>query len=186
MNKNSRAITLTELLVAISLIGLVIIGIGSLEVFARRHLLAADRRARLQNEDSLALEHITKHLNQAIGNITDTPIQAQTISSIQVRIDSNQNGQVDLTDTSVYYRRSGTNVQFSTNGANWQNLATHIVAPGAAGFPNGGFIITTPQINQFDITITSRWDPGVAATVNADNPQIQMQTSVVAPSVSVN
>ncbi len=66
-----RSITLVELLVAVVLVGLLVLGISSLDVFSRFHLLTADRRVQLQNEASLCIERIAKDVERGIGTASD-------------------------------------------------------------------------------------------------------------------
>lgn len=67
MNRN-KSITLTELLIAISLLGLLVIGLSSIDTFSRFHLMTSDRRAKLQHDAAFVLGHMSKEIARAIGN----------------------------------------------------------------------------------------------------------------------
>jgi Tfp pilus assembly protein PilW len=103
MPKAFRGVTLVELLVAIILIFVVILGLSSIEIFSRTHLIGSSRRSLLQNELSHSLEHMSKNIVQASGNqlsATNQPIQLIT-NGFSVQIDPNQTPQ-DLADDLIY------------------------------------------------------------------------------------
>ena len=66
-----KALTLVELLIAIIIFGLMIGGIWAIESFARYHLKTARQRAKLQNEVSFVIEHVTKNFIRVVGNAAD-------------------------------------------------------------------------------------------------------------------
>jgi prepilin-type N-terminal cleavage/methylation domain-containing protein len=76
MNSHSKkSFTLLELIIAIILLGILALGFTSIDLFARRHAVTADQRARLQNEVSLTLEHMAKNIINAVGNRGNPPLQ---------------------------------------------------------------------------------------------------------------
>lgn len=82
-------ITLIELLTAISLLSAIALGLTSIDLFTRHHVISSDRRAKLQNEVSFALDHISKSLARAIGNIpidhvNDTTLGTDIIDTVAV------------------------------------------------------------------------------------------------------
>ena len=68
MPKNRYGITLIELIVALILMFIVVLGISSIDVFSHRHVITAERRAKLQNEATFLLEHMAKNVATAVGN----------------------------------------------------------------------------------------------------------------------
>lgn len=73
---NARnGLTLIELLIAISLVGMIILAVVAVDVASRRFVNTSDYEARAQNQISPALEMIAKDVSQAIGNrvIPDPP-----------------------------------------------------------------------------------------------------------------
>ncbi len=76
---HQRGITLIEVLIAISLLSLIALGLTSIELFTRNHVTSSSRRAKLQNEISYALTHISKSLVRAIGNIKIDHVDDDTI-----------------------------------------------------------------------------------------------------------
>jgi hypothetical protein len=70
MNISSKhSLTLVELLLASALVGLLLLGVTYFDTFARDHLTVLDRRIRVQNEVSRALEHMSKNLSRGIGDV---------------------------------------------------------------------------------------------------------------------
>jgi len=64
MNRtNNRALTLTELLLAASLMGLVVITAVNLEMASRGYHFSSDREGRLQVQLSIAMEHMVKNIS---------------------------------------------------------------------------------------------------------------------------
>lgn len=192
-------VTLFELLIAITLLSAIILGLSNIEIFSRTHLISSDRRAQLQNEASYILEHMTKYLLRAVGNPNEQPIGGYSDNrGFRIRIDDNPaNGRVDTGDTWVAYRHIGNTINFYSNaGTNDlplgpagtpEVIANHVcvtVNPFDADTSSWGLVLETPGVNQFDITIRSRWD--TSQPQSQGNPQIDLDTSVVAPSVSAN
>ena len=101
-----NSITLVELLVAIALIAILILAIYNLETYSRVHLMTSARHVQVQNETSIALEHMSKQISQAIGDSSNWPVLAYSDDKgIRIRIDSNKNGILDpATDEWVAYR----------------------------------------------------------------------------------
>jgi type II secretory pathway pseudopilin PulG len=209
MPRRNRAVTLIELIVAIGLISVIVLGLASMELFSRYHVISADRRAQLQNEASIALEHMYKHISNAIGSVADPPCQPYADNrGIRVRVDSNQNGQLDPVPTDHYvgYRHEGSEIWFfpidddGTHSLAHEVIANHIVitnnpaTPESCSDPSNpaqctnpwGLKIEIPEINQFDITVRARWDPNPAVAVSSDNPEVILSTTILAHSVSTH
>lgn len=64
----TKAVTLIELLIALVLIGIITLALSNIDIFSRFQVRTADRRAKVQNEALLVLEHIAKHLVRTTGN----------------------------------------------------------------------------------------------------------------------
>lgn len=88
-----RGITLIELLIAISLVGMIVLAIVAVDVAARRFVNTSDFEARAQNQASPALELIAKDVSQAVGNrISDTGVNQTSAANIGARVDINSTG----------------------------------------------------------------------------------------------
>ncbi len=195
----SKSITLIELLIAIVLLSVVVLSFISIDLFSRYHVLTSDRRAKLQNEVSLALEHMTKQISRAVGNRVipgQDPIILDNIagdSAIEIHVDSNSDGQAD---NWIAYR-------FHTNpnpeSPQIWYCPTCTNFPCTACDPAWGSDIIARRINVFEptldpavnnlvnINIAACWDPASAATCGSpDNPNVTMRTCIKMPSVSTN
>lgn len=113
-----------ELLLCIVLLSMIVLSISQIDIFSYFHVLNASRRAKIDNEISLALEHMTKNIVQAVGNeISDGADKVVNISNIsgdtaiKVYIDANGNGQRDAAppDRWIAYRFTGSTVIPTTN-----------------------------------------------------------------------
>jgi prepilin-type N-terminal cleavage/methylation domain-containing protein len=124
----NRAVTLMELLVALIVTSILVLYFFAIEKIGRQDLITADRRAKVQNDVSYVLDHMTTNITGrmklaadnetyqirggAIGNTqlsSQYPIDTSQINgdnAIKVRIDSNNNGQRDSNDIQIAYRYS--------------------------------------------------------------------------------
>lgn len=114
--KPCRSITLLELLIAILLLSIIVLGLGNIDLFSRSQVISSDRRAKIDNEISLALAHMGKEVAKAIGNEisngADTVVNTQNISvnsAIRIYIDASGNGQKDAEgiDRWIAYKFTG-------------------------------------------------------------------------------
>ena len=192
------ALTLMELLVAIALLSLVSLGVYSLSTFSQHHTTTASRQAEVQNEVSLVLDHMSKHISQAIGNAVSTnpnpPIVVIPVvnpTEIRAFIDTNGNGQSEAgIDHWTDYRLVSNRVQFCgeqcTTDLNCSSTSTSCYQD-----INGRACITafTPNYtlgnNYVDVSLTGCWDPAVNCGT-LDNPQANMTIRIDLPSVSVH
>lgn len=187
--KKNKAVTLLELLMAIVLFSIIVLGFSSIESFSRFHVVSSQRRVRMQNEVAVALDHMTKQISMAIGDVTNVTVDTNNIASrpgIRVVIDSDGDGLRGTIppDRRIAYRFNNNNQieYFSTYvnpGSTSEILATHISACAFTYALGNNFV---------DIDITACWDPDGApfACNTPDNPSVRMQTRIKMPSVSVN
>jgi hypothetical protein len=109
VNQTSSSVTLIELLLSIVLLSIIILGLSSIDLFSRSHVISSDRRAKISNAASLALEHMGKQIAKAIGNEisggansvvdTDAPNKIRGDYALHIYIDANGNGQRDALGT---------------------------------------------------------------------------------------
>ncbi len=193
MPRKKCGLTLIELLISVILMSLILLGFFSIDLFSRNHVVTSDRRAKVQNEISYALEHMSKYVQQANGNGSN-PAIVSTGSGFQVNVDFNstQTPSNLLDDGLVSYSLSGNTLSVSCSGVCGtflsENLSNKIIAgvAGSAIMPesptNGFYVNITDQGTAVDIGLAGRYDPAVAADL--DNPQISMKTRLVCPSSS--
>ena len=189
-NQN-KSVTLIELIIAVSLVAVIILGINSISIFSHYQVVSSDRRAKLQNEVSYSLDHMTKHISMAIGDISNDPIawydNANHNLGLRVRTDSDKDGIADTGDTWIGYRHVGNQIVYcpNDNGSvpcpNSEVISSdHILTLALTRNP----IINPDEFNNLGITVGARWDPSKA--VSQDNPEVSMQATVNLPSVSTN
>ena len=196
-----RAVTLIELIVAIIIVAVIILAINNLDIFSRYHLISSDRRAKLQNDVSRSLEHITKNVANAIGsevvNGDNTVVLETTPNSLSVFIDGNQNGVRDTVaanqDYWIGYRRANNNLiycSYSTTfdisecaNNNKETIARNITEfdldTGTSYFDTAGKLIN----NYLDLKITACYNPAQTCGTQ-DNPSVTMNSTLTMPSVS--
>jgi len=207
-----RAITLLELLIAITLVSIIAIGFYSIYLFSHFQVLSSDRRAQVQNEASYILEHMSKNIAGAIGNevvygantIIDTnePTGAGEDVRIRVYIDGNNDGirqaEVDNQDYWIAYRyfRNRHQVQFCSRcnrrqcgpgqcATGWEPVSLKMNAvSGLRATKPGGNILNA---NYIEVTVTTCFDPDGQphACGTPENPQVNMTTQINLPNVSI-
>jgi len=187
---SKHSVTLVELLLAMALIGLLMIGVSSLDSYARFNLVTADRRAQAQNEASFVLGHMTKNLSQAIGSVSmPGVIYDNPNRRVKVRWDRNLNGQPD-----------------DDNAGDWiayrylpaQTRLVYHSTYNPSGWPAGGGEIISNKItawslgyageNYIPVDIVACWDPDETSHScgTQDNPEVSMSTRIKMPAVSTN
>lgn len=202
-----HSITLVELLVAVSLLGLLIVGISSLDTYARLHLVTSDRSAQVQNEISYVLEHMAKQISKAIGNRAipgEDPVDLADITgdnAIKVYIDLDAGGILP-----------GDGLR-GTGGDRWIAYRSHLNTGGPVtryqvwycsecGSSNcnscsSGWETIARKVNSFDrsaadntvyIDIASCFEPQETShnCGSLDNPQYSMRTQIKMPTVSIH
>jgi len=198
MPRRNHAVTLIELIIAIVLMSLVVLGLANIDFFSHFHVITSERRAKVQNEVSYALEHMAKEISKAIGDTNNPPaVIDESNRRVKVYIDYNQTGQIDSGDRWIAYRYrdslTSTPYQFwycpqcltptcdactpdDWNSTNFINNG-YVLSKKISGF-NPAYID-----NYIETQITGRWDATKAAS--RDNPEITMRTRINMPSVSL-
>lgn len=195
MLKFSRpsAVTLIELLLCLALISMIVIGFFSIDTFSRHHLLTADRRAKVQNDLSLVMEHMSKNIMQGIGDSNQYPLKLVGSNCLSVVQDSNANGRYDsgVDEVRSYCCEAGGRVTYCDRAAdintpsscagNKEVLSSHIVS-----CIDSTSIIVNTDVNYALINLTACWDVSNPATCGKpENPSLNMNSRVYMPSISV-
>jgi hypothetical protein len=181
-----KAINLLELVIAIVLLALIILGTTAFDIGNRGLLDYSEDRAALINEANLVLDRITRDGAFAIGDIAN-PAFTNTATTLSIRQDSNFDGRLNAGDQLVTYT---------------YNAAAHTVTRGAEVLTSKavGFTITPIGGNpatSYTVRITLQHDPNILTRnaagqvlVTTDelmrNPQVSVQTEVVAPAYSIH
>jgi Tfp pilus assembly protein PilE len=187
MNRKNRSITLVELLISVTVVGVIILSFYSIDTFSRNQVVNSDRRTKLQNELSYALDHMGKYVQQGIGNNSSAANQGiqSTASGFRVRVDFN-NPQTPLALTDDAW------INYSLNSNNLTTSCTPIGAGTCGSFTaetfSGRIITFTPQVGDNGTTVNvylvGRYDPAQAASQR--NPQVEMRTKLICSSCSLN
>ena len=193
MSLNKQSVTLLELVISLAILGILVLSFTSIDLFSRFHVISADRRAKIQNEASNAIEHMAKQISRGVGTVATVPVIINTPPTgdrIKVRTDQNLNGIIDDNTATCFisYRfNAATNQivffpQYSIAG--WSNapaneqVAAQIVA----------CAFTYNAANDFvTVDLTACWNPLSPLTCgNPDNPSVQIRTNIKMPGVSIN
>jgi hypothetical protein len=186
-----KSVTLIELIIAVTLVAVIILGINSISIFSHYQVVSSDRRSRLQNEVSFCLDHMTKHISQAVGDLSRDPIAWYDDSrGIRVRVDDNPaNGEADATDTWIGYRHEDNRIlYFSSDPDGTHTLPSEVIShriltSDLGASPNTwGVVFDRNEFNNLVVIVRARWDP--ALPVSNDNPEVSMQSIIHLPSVS--
>lgn len=201
--RHNHSVTLLELLLAISLLGLMVLAFYNVDLFSRYQLHTADKRAKVQNEASYALEHIAREISKAIGSYTPAnqrPIDIESIAGdtiLEARIDSDNDHRVSAGDKWIAYRYTGntgsdkyqiwycpqcSNKPCADCTPNW-NDSSNVLARNITGFdlmyPNDD---PPNDYSCVHVTIIGRWDATQAAS--SDNPQVTLHSRIHMPATS--
>lgn len=184
-----KSVTLIELLIAMSLLGLLVIGISSVDTFSRYQLTSANLRSKLQNEVSFLLEHMAKNINMAIGGVNDTIVTIDDSDRrIRVYIDSNTTGtkgKRDDNDYEIAYQFNATpyNVtyfpDFTNSPSSYETVAHNITI----------FNVTytkTPTLTNNYVEVIANACANSTSCGTINNPNVNMTSRIEMPSVSTN
>lgn len=191
-----KSLSLIELIIAITLMALVVLGFASIDLFSRFQVLSSGRRAKAQNEASSVLEHMTKEISKAVGSAGisgQAPISNDTIgvdTAIHAYIDSDRDGRGDRW---IAYRfiSASYEIQYCPECLGnppcdsclspWGSADENILSQKITYFiPNYNL-----SDNYIDISVTACDDP-VGTCGTRDNPSVTMQTRIKMPAVSTH
>ena len=175
MNKKSKSVTLIELLISIAVVSIMILTFYSIDTFSRNQVINSDRRAKVQNELGYVLEHMSKYIQQAGGDISN-PAFVSAGSSFQVHVYFNS-----LTDSAwITYSLAGNTLTANCAGSAScpfvaETLSNRITA----------FTATLGDLgSSVGIDIIGLYNP--AEAVSLTNPQVEMKSKLVCNSYSAN
>ena len=209
------AVTLVELLMALVLLSLIVLGISQVDFFSSFHLVTTDRRAQISNEATRALEHMNKQIMQAVGNeiiggadsvvivvANDPP--GDDNNTIRFKVDTS-NPADNVADTwraylyhnnsaatgknQIWYCPQCSDSTCATCTPAWGD-ADNIIAKNIKGFTPSNPVDGSSRLNKNYVTlqIQACWD---ATQTNyscgtADNPSVTVKADIRMPSVSTN
>lgn len=186
-----KTVTLMELIIAIALMGVVIVGVTVFDFSSRQFLQSAERKTKVLNEAALIIDRIVKDALSAVGT-RDNPAIAVAANGINMYPDTNGDGIHDTNDDTrwIRYRYINTathphtieRLRRPTVGADEiEYISTRAI--NLATSPVTG--ATPADTNTVQLILILRFDP--TSAVNAiNNPQVRIQTSVEVPGWSLN
>jgi Tfp pilus assembly protein PilE len=207
MIRRKKGITLIELVISVVLLSLLIVVASYFNIFGRYFISSADKRTKVQNELSFALEHMQKYVNQATGNASSAanrPIQQLAGSNgFQVRVDPNTLNPAtaatpsNLTDDIwISYTLAGNTLTATYSGGGYAaetlstrvlNNVTYTTIPDALpAKPSGFYINITNNGAAIEVSLVGRYDPVPAGAAAKDNPQVVLKTRMLTRTASSN
>ena len=196
-NYYNKGLTLLELLIAIAIFSLMLIGFSSIDIFSRYHVVSSDRRVKLQNDASYVLEHMTKQISKAIGDVNNPPVVIdESNRKIYVYRDANENGRRGPhEDYWTAYRYQPYQVWYcpqckydgDADPANachncysspWES--TEILSSKITAFTP----TYSPSNDYLEVELSACWDP--AQPSSPDNPCLSMKNRISMPAVSTH
>ncbi|MBM3248303.1 MAG: hypothetical protein FJZ10_02630 [Candidatus Omnitrophica bacterium] len=175
-------LSLAELLISVTLIGLILLVAGSVDIASRRFFSRAEKGIVALNDITLALEYIGKSAQRAIGDVGNpavyyNPAACGAVAGFKLRIDTDSNGIADATDgfhTFCFGLPASENITFTDQIGTDNIICRHLAS--------------SPTINgatpgQIRIGLTGRDNP--AAIESIDNPNVHIETTVFFRSASL-
>ncbi len=173
----NKALTLMELILAISLIGVIIAGVASFDLASRQMFRSSETKTQVTNEATLIIDRIAKDALNAIGN-ANTP--AVTIgaggTSMTMLLDSNHDGvYTPGTDQTVTYAFIGNQIT-RTPSVGLPEVLTNRAT---------NFVVSAPVGNSVPVHIELMFNPAQAEDPFT-NPRVTVETTIEVPAWSLN
>jgi hypothetical protein len=190
--KYIKTLTLAELIIAISLLAVIILGASSFDLGSRQMLRASERKTQILNEATLILDHVSKNALLGIGDVDNPAFSSGTTPYnepiLLIKQDTNLNGirEADDIDLVVGYAQDSRqghegeiffcpDTRFD-HRAGEDPLHPHQVLTNLATAGGFNFVVAAGG-NTADINVTLRFDR--TRDRNAfDNPEVTAQTTV--------
>ncbi|MCD6228847.1 MAG: hypothetical protein J7K17_05170 [Candidatus Omnitrophica bacterium] len=181
-----KSITLVELIIAISLLGVILLGVTAFDVASRYFLKSNERKSQIVNELTFILEHLSKNINQAVGDISNPGIVKVEQNSrvlLHLRQDvlrTPNDYSDDLWVTYVYYTTS--------SGADSYTLAFWPLRQNRNSLPLNSREVLSSRVVSFDFSVSGsrvsinnfvlRYTPDNTQVDYANNPQISITSPI--------
>lgn len=179
----SKSVTLIELVIAVSIFALIVVGFSNIDTFSRYQVMSSDRRATLQNDAAYVLEHMAKEIGKAIGDFNYNPVTIEDSNKrIRVYMDANNDGQRNDQEIAYQYDSANYRIQYYNPypSGTPETVSKKISACVFNHTWNG------TKENFVKVDITTCWDPDGSplACGNPDNPALSMKNRISMPAVS--
>ncbi len=186
-----KSVTLPELMIAISLLGMIVAMPVAFELFTRVQLKTTERRVGLINEAMYGVEYIAKVAKEGIGSFVNPGVQPVTVGGttigVWIRQDANGNYQPD--------DNVGTIFVIQNNSLLMRTKVPYPPPPlsGLTTLINGKINDTNSQLipissngvnNGIRIKFTLKENPTQPSSLQ--NPQVILQTDIIINSNSIS
>jgi len=192
MKRLNKSLTLLELLIALVLFSVILLAFTSIQYFSRFHLVTSERQSQLQNELSLALEHMGKSVQLGVGYPPDNPPNYTPPNHPAIEQRPANDGfrvYIEPTPPTPGNPAGDITVNYILNNHSLSNdldnvtFSTHILSGVVYGLlpanpANGFYINITENSSMVEIGLVARWQPD--NPVSFDNPQVVMKTGLYA------
>jgi prepilin-type N-terminal cleavage/methylation domain-containing protein len=183
--------TLVELLIAISLVGMIILSITAIDVASRRFINTANYAAQVQSEIGPILERMAKDISQAYGytgttlGIPNSGINITVPTQITIRqLDNYPHTYTDFTDDPGIRYTYNPNPAFNITRENrdcptcsWSPIPPEVIA---RNIEAGNFTQEPSPDGRVKIVLTARRNAAFPAPADTlDNPRVILDTSVL-------
>jgi hypothetical protein len=206
-----KSITLMELLVALTVTTVIILYFFAIEKIGRQDLFTTDHRAKVQNEVSYVLQHMSKNLPKTIGSRAvsgQDPVSTSAISgdaALRFFVDldltadcstANSAGDGQWNTECDHWRAYRYRSSSASPAADRYQLWYYAYCPGADCGTETYEIISEHTTafncsitnNYVDVEVTGCWDPDGSpyACGTTSNPSVTMHAYINMPAVSTN
>lgn len=185
-----KAITFIELIIAIGLLVVIVLGFSSIELFSRHHVLTSDRRAQIQNEAAVIMEHMSKEIGQGIGDTMNSPVVSVSgltapDHALSVWVDSNHDGRFNSTSDSkviYWYNNTSHEMRYNSSYAGALPVSYEVLGRKVSGFNHS----YNTADNYIEANVSACWNPAQANCGTPDNPNVTLRNRIKMPAVSVH
>jgi len=170
-------VTLVELILAASLVGVIILAAFSLDTTAHRFFTSSDRKATVLNEMMFVMDHIQKNAVRVTGFV-GSPGYNVTANLLEMRVADPGNDPLRFDDdTWVQYRLSGNDVIYDPDrfaAGSTETLTSRVV--------NNGLTFSELQdaggsVYGVRVRLQGEFTPGAGGS-ERDNPAVDLNTTV--------
>jgi len=184
-----KSITLLELIIGISLLVVIILGVTAFDVASRYFLKSSERKSQIINELNFILEHLSKNINQAVGDISNPGIvkvdQSSTFGRVLLHLRQDvlrtpEDYTDDLWATYAYYTTS--------SGPDSYTLAFWPPRQNRNSLPLNSREVLSSRVVSFDFSVSGsrvsvnnfvlRYTPSDTQVDYANNPQTSITSSI--------
>lgn len=177
--KNKKALTLIELIIASSLVGVIILAAFSMDRVSRTYYISSGRKAEVTNEANFVMEHIAKSMSNAVrsganpGFVVDNTTAGDPILEIYLP---------DLSTPSLADSRMITYGNADHDGGNKLHISAPFSPPELLSSRITQFQISNATNANLDIvgvtvSIAILYDPSAGGVDANDNPEVKMTST---------